>query len=123
MQYMVTLFDLLVLDRLEPPEFIEVPESQEILKGTLASFACKARGKPTPKINWYKDGKKISRLERLLSLLNRDDPEKLEAQSEMKLTNAVPLINDGVYTVEAINEAGSVKHEVNLVGKDFMICT
>ena len=104
-------------ERLEPPEFIELPDSLEILRGSFATFNARARGRPTPKVTWYKDGKPIRRLARLLSLQDDEIPELREVASEVRLADVAPELNDGVYTVEAVNSVGKVSHEVTLLGK------
>ena len=104
-------------ERLEPPEFIEIPESLEILRGSNATFSAQATGRPAPKVTWYKDGRPIRRLARLLSLDSDEDPLNRVVNSIVKLADVAPELNDGVYTVEAVNSVGSVKHEVTLLGK------
>ena len=110
-----------VEESMEAPEFIEVPQSMSVTKGSLASFACKAKGKPTPRITWYKDGRPM-RLHSLISLITKPDEAKLEISSEMKLSEVVPLMNDGKYTIEASNDAGTVTHEIELVGETLLLC-
>ena len=106
----------LVDENMEAPEFIEVPESMSVTKGSAANFACKAKGKPTPKITWYKDGRPL-RLHSLLQLITKPDDAKFEISSQMKLSDLLPLKSDGKYVIEATNDAGTVRHEVDLTGE------
>ena len=96
---------------------MELPDSLEILRGSNATFNARARGRPAPKVTWYKDGRPIRRLARLLSVQDDEDPELHVVSSEVRLADVAPELNDGVYTVEAVNSVGKVSHEVNLLGK------
>lgn len=108
---------VVVNDRLEAPEFLELPESLELLRGSRGLLSCKASGKPMPKVTWYKDGRPIGLLQLFLSLVNKEDPITRLVASEIQLSNVSPQLNDGVYVVEAVNDAGRVSHEVQIVGK------
>ena len=107
-------------DRVEPPEFIEVPESVILLKGESALLPCKARGKPAPKLTWFKDGKALKK-DRHIDINTMEDKDSLETFSQVQLTEAEPIYNEGKYMVEAVNEGGSVSYELEVVGKH--ICT
>lgn len=108
------LLTFAVKQRLEPPQFLEPPQSVEILEASSASLVCTARGHPIPNMKWYKDEKVVSDTEYIT--LCEEDVGNLTKKSEMILTNASIPIHDGKYTVEASSEAGSVVHDVNVTG-------
>ena len=116
--YIIVLCKFVVNECLEPPSFINIPDSLELLRGGSAIFNALARGRPAPKVTWYKDGKPIRRLARLLSVQDDVDPILLQVASEIRLADVAPELNDGVYTVEAVNSVGKVSHDVSLLGKD-----
>lgn len=44
----------------EEPSFKEIPQNMKITEGSVATFTCKARGYPEPKIKWTHNNKPIS---------------------------------------------------------------
>ncbi|CAL4123190.1 unnamed protein product, partial [Meganyctiphanes norvegica] len=43
-----------------PPTFLERPRDQVVINDRVASFTCRASGNPEPRIQWRKNGKRIS---------------------------------------------------------------
>lgn len=96
----------------QPPTFTVIPEAVEVTKGQTVYFLSKASGKPTPQISWYKDDR----------LLMEDDQISVETtERELETTSActikdILLDQEGLYTVEASNAAGSVTNDLMLSG-------
>ena len=102
-------------DRLEPPEFVQSPESLEILEGATAAFTCTARGKPLPAVIWSKDEKRLSK-NKHIAITNKDNKANLMVDSDLVIKDALIDSHDGAYVVEASSDAGNVLHEITLTG-------
>ena len=111
------LFHTIVEDILEPPVFVEAPQSVQLVKGEAIKLACKAKGKPVPKITWMKDGVKMKK-GRLLLLSLLENKERLEVDSEVQLSEVTPTLTQGVYTIEAENAAGKATHTMEITGRN-----
>jgi hypothetical protein len=111
-----------VMDRVNAPEFLELPESITTLTGNNVTFAVKVFGRPTPKISWKK-GKKSVKESKSVSIMQYVDPEdETIAISELQLEKVDPLKNEDIYTVEAANKAGEITHDVQLIGEKSICC-
>ena len=107
-------------DILEPPVFVEAPQSVQLVKGEAIKLACKAKGKPVPKITWMKDGVKMKK-GRLLLLSLLENKERLEVDSEVQLSEVTPTLTQGVYTIEAENAAGKATHTMEITGRNIIV--
>jgi hypothetical protein len=106
-----------VKDRVDAPQFLELPESVTTLAGNNVTFAVKVFGRPTPKINWKK-GKKSIKESKTVNVLQYVDPEdETRVISELQLYKVDPLKSEDIYTVEASNKAGEITHDVQLIGE------
>ena len=101
-------------DRVDAPEFVDLPESITTLTGSNVTFACKVSGKPVPKITWKKGKKSLK--ERKTVKVSTLETEDLCASSELSLEDVDPLKSEDIYTIEASNKAGSIEHDVQLIG-------
>ena len=106
-----------VKDRVEAPQFIDLPQSITTLTGKNVTFACKVFGKPSPKITWKK-GKKSIKEGKTVTVHTVEMQDKQEVISELQLENVDPLNSEDIYTVQASNKAGEIVHEVQLIGEN-----
>ena len=105
-----------VKDRVDAPQFLDLPESITALTGSNVTFACKVFGKPLPKITWKK-GKKNVKTSKTVVINTTENSDTLEVCSELQLENVDPLRSEDVYTIEASNKGGDITHDVQLIGK------
>ena len=107
-------------DRIEAPEFLELPESITTLTGKNVTFATKVAGKPIPKVTWKK-GKKSIKESKTVSVLNTEEDDKVV--SELQLEKVDPIKSEDIYTIVASNKGGEITHDVQLIGEILRIIT
>ncbi|GFS00818.1 titin [Elysia marginata] len=93
---------------LQAPKFIVAIETVEATEGETATFTCKATGKPSPELLWYKNDKLIAPEDSQFTMTYPG-----EGESSLVVVDLRPE-HDGTYTCEAKNEAGSVKCKAEL---------
>ena len=105
---------MLSLVVVQPPVFTETPSDMNVREGESTELTCKAIGRPMPKITWYYERQMISQ-DKHIKLT--DQAETADCQSSvLALTDLLPTKHAGKYTMEAVNEVGSVKHTMMLSG-------
>ena len=111
------IFSLIVNQKTEAPKFVEKPSSSlKVLEDDPVTIRCKAHGKPAPNVVWYKDNTPIpDDNEHIVISMEQDG---LEMESILNIPKSVLVEDDGKYTMEAVNDAGSVTHDVNLTGNN-----
>ncbi|KAJ8319891.1 hypothetical protein KUTeg_001478 [Tegillarca granosa] len=93
---------------LEAPKFLIEIQTVEANIGETPKFTCKAVGKPMPEILWYKNDKEITKSDNRFKIEYTE-----EGESSLLVVDVLPE-QDGTYTAEAKNEAGSVKCKAEL---------
>ena len=92
------------------------PGDLEVTEGDLVDLEVKARGKPLPRMSWYKDSKAVKPGQHY-DMESAETGEDMEVGSKLTIKDIVPSTHDGMYSVEARNSAGKIVHDVNLLGK------
>ena len=87
------------------PEIVLLPEPARVLEGQTARFRCRVTGYPTPKVNWYINGKLIRKSKRFK--LRYDGIYYIEV-TDIKSYDA------GEVKVVAENPEGTAEHTVKL---------
>ena len=98
-----------------PPEFTKAPETLEVTEGDMVELESRAVGKPVPKISWYKD-RDLLRQDDNFAFEEVQNSADLEMESRLRLDELKPKVHDGTYTIEAVNDAGTAVHEMQLLG-------
>ena len=101
----------------QPPSFTSVPDPLEVTEGKEVKLEAKAKGKPVPKLTWFRNGIPIKH-DAFTRLQALDDRKKLLAFSTMLMRKGDARKHDGEYTVEATNVAGTVTHTVPITGEN-----
>lgn len=99
----------------QAPNFIFVPDPIQATEGEKVELKCKAYGKPTPEIKWYKGDIPMGEQDDLMVLVLE---EGQEATSELVIAKTLTEHEHKKYRVQAVNSAGSVEHEFKFEGKD-----
>ncbi|KAM4748996.1 protogenin [Rhinophrynus dorsalis] len=86
-----------------PPSFIEWPESLTRPRAGTARFVCQAEGIPTPKITWFKNGRKIH------------SNGRIKMYSSKLVINQIIPEDDALYQCMAENSRGSVLARARLI--------
>lgn len=98
--YKICIF-LFSFTGLEPPKIVEHPMDAVVPKHDPATLNCKAEGSPSPKIEWYKDGRvlKIEPGSHQMFLPSGD-------LFFLKVVHSRRETDAGIYWCEAKNELG-----------------
>jgi hypothetical protein len=99
-----------------PPEFTVTPGDLEVTEGEDVSLEVRARGKPLPRMAWYRDSKAV-KAGKHYALDTGETGQALEVAATLSIRDIVPEVHDGMYSVEARNAAGKIVHDVNLLGE------
>ena len=93
---------------LEAPKFSVEIQTLEATTHQSGKFTCKATGKPTPEILWYKNDKEISKTDNRFTIQYGE-----EGESSLLIVDVLPE-HDGTYVAMATNEAGTAKCKAEL---------
>ena len=85
------LSELVVLSFSVPPSFKSKPSNQTVKEGDEAIFDCTARGNPTPKITWQKDGKPVASGDSYKFTANRNQSGQYWCSAENGLGLAINM--------------------------------
>ncbi|XP_031661560.1 titin-like [Oncorhynchus kisutch] len=107
-------FNKLILQNVgfaEPPEFaLKLPVTKFVKKCQPLRLECKVKGSPSLRMQWYKNGTKIT---------DGDNYRQSFVDSTAVLELRTTRFDDnGVYTCEATNDAGSISCSTTLRVKD-----
>ena len=83
----------------EAPEFVKAMDTIEVVEGKLAKLVCKVKGKPEPKIEWFKDDTPIQEDRRIKTQFDGET-------CTLKITDT-NLDDEGEYECVATNEEGT----------------
>ena len=104
----------------QPPVFTTIPDHMDVLEGEEVSVSCEVRGKPIPKVTWYKDGKVVKQAGKT-RLQNIENRENLTCASTISTKEVDVKRHDGKYLIEAKNIAGTAEHEICINGEQIHI--
>ncbi len=97
----------------EPPHFIVVLDSAEVMVGDNARFYCKATGIPVPEVMWYRSGEEMKADNRFVIRYDEVDG----GCENMLIVVDVSTESEGVYEAVATNEYGTDSTEAMLIGR------
>ena len=99
---------LRVKETVTPPEFVPISETwYEIDEGGEVTFTTKVKGRPEPKITWFKDGVRLRGDARLKTMRKGDE-------YVLTISRATTL-DSGIYKCTASSPAGTASVEFELV--------
>ena len=101
----------------EPPIFTQIPQPLEVTEGDVVELECRAKGKPLPCIDWYKDGQKVETSDSYRVETGEVFGDTLETESKVFIDSVLLSSHSGKYVIEAKNEVGTVTGEALLFGK------
>lgn len=94
----------------EPPEFVlKLPVTKFVKKCEPLSLECKVTGAPSLRMQWYKNDTKITEGDNYRTSF-------VDSMAVLEL-HTTRFEDDGVYTCEATNEAGSISCSTTLTVK------
>ncbi|XP_050570610.1 hemicentin-2 [Cygnus atratus] len=95
------------LNVLVPPSFSSAePSTMSVLEGQSVRLSCECHGIPFPALSWQKDGEPLS--------AHPGSPKLVSAGGRMLYIEKVRLVDEGTYTCECSNAAGSSSKEHRL---------
>ncbi|XP_056361302.1 LOW QUALITY PROTEIN: hemicentin-2 [Oenanthe melanoleuca] len=90
-----------------PPSFSSPePEAVSVLEGQSVQLACQCHGIPLPSLSWWKDGEPLS--------TQAGSPKLVSPEGNVVYMEKVQLLDQGTYTCECRNAAGSSSKEHHL---------
>lgn len=90
-----------VIENVQAPKFVKGLEPLEVKESETVSMSVVAEGKPTPQVDWFKDGRPIQIDE--THLLKKDEGE---GRHSLTIFNS-RLDDAGIYSCKAVNKAGA----------------
>ena len=100
----------------QPPVFILPPEPVTVLEGESFTLSSIAKGKPTPQMAWFKDGKLLDETDNT-TYSTEIDENTMQSCSKLLVNRADVDEHEGRMAVEATNEAGEAIQEVEVTGE------
>ncbi|XP_037790412.1 tyrosine-protein phosphatase Lar-like [Penaeus monodon] len=98
----------------DPPQFEERPVDQIVMNDRVASFTCRATGNPEPRIQWRKNGRKVSGNTRYMIL-------NVPGGSILRIEPVKFLRDEATYECVAENTAGdtiTAKAKLDVISDD-----
>ncbi|CAF2085028.1 unnamed protein product [Rotaria magnacalcarata] len=86
-------------ERRDPPKFSDQLSDVTVFEGSTAKFRCEVKGKPTPKIEWLKNGESLVVESRIQQLYDED--------VATLVIKKIKLDDNGEYICRATNDEGS----------------
>lgn len=95
------------------PEFLIKIADLTVKEGEGATLTCKVTGQPVPEVTWYHADEPIKSDD-----VYRITPGETEGESTLQIAEVFPE-DSGLYTVKAVNQAGTVETTATLsvIGK------
>jgi len=90
------------------PEFVVTISDLTVKEGEGATLTCKVKGQPTPEITWYHADQPIT-TDDVFRVL----PGSEEGESILEIPEIFPE-DGGLYTVKAMNQAGTIEATATL---------
>lgn len=101
----------------QAPVFLVTPDPTEVIEGQPMELMCHVKGKPLPKVTWYKNDKAVKQAGKT-RLQNVEDKADLTVTSTISTKTVDVKRFDGTYVIEAVNPAGTARQEAMLSGKE-----
>lgn len=99
----------------QPPHFTTIPTSAIVNEGDRMAFACAAKSKPAPTIQWLRDDVLIEDDDIIkIEVVERE----LETESRLMITKACIEHESPKYKVIVENPAGNLSKDFGLIGEN-----